>query len=169
MEAEPRLLLAMLSWTVATVSLRLFSPHRFSEPGVQGSGALCLCPHGYLGPMGLPCHVVEFLFTASPASPGPARSWNHCSGHCCQRQAQVEDFIVSKRKVHDRKLHCGNFLYSNTSVQTRSSVKPGCLEASRPTVHKASSPPPRCPVTSLAWLRVGRVLHHSKSESGYAE
>lgn len=44
MEAEPRLFLATLSRTVATVSLRLFSPCGFPEPGVQGSGALCLCP-----------------------------------------------------------------------------------------------------------------------------
>lgn len=77
----------------------------------------------------LPCGGISIH--SSPHCPRPSeelgtllRSWERCSGRCCQRrQAQVEDFIVCKRKVHIGKLHCGNFLYPNTSTQTRSSVR----------------------------------------------
>lgn len=97
MEAEPRLFLATLSQTVASVSLRLFSPCGFPEPGVQevvpcvylGSHALWGCPAcGGISIHSFPSEELGTLLRLLLP----------------ERKAQVEDFIVCKRKVQVGKL-----------------------------------------------------------------
>lgn len=69
----------------------------------------CLCPHGYLGPMGLPCGRNFYSQLPLPL-PRPSKELESLLRPLLPEAGLwAEDFIACKRKVLDKILHCGNF------------------------------------------------------------